>query len=208
MSVQRAERKDRRRREKRKSEKKDKRRSRDESSSNSRSSRDLSMSMSAHEETRRKRLRFLYMAKEHPGIVFASMMANTRQVLGQIGIESEMGPTGPVYRKWFETHFVKEHPHAKLAPFWDELQLLITALDEFHAGRMVEVGDILSSRLRMITAGIEKGTWGLARRFLVYHQADMSLISDELMDEAIKIDTEEKKREKALAAARGEAPRR
>ena len=72
----------------------------------------------------------------------------------------------------------------------------------------VEVGDILSSRLRMITAGIAKGTWGLARRFLVYHQADMSLISDELMDEAIKIDTEGKKREKALAAARGDAPRR
>ena len=86
--------------------------------------------------------------------------------------------------------------------------MLITALDEFHAGRMIEVGDTLASRMRMLTAGIEKGTWNLARRFLVYHQADMSLISDELMDEALKIDSEEKKREKALAAPRGEAPRR
>ena len=103
--------------------------------------------------------------------------------------------------------FTKDKPRNKLEPFWDELQLLITALDECHAGRMMEVGDILASRLRMITAGLEKGTWGLARRFLVYHQQDMSLISDELMDEALKVDALEEKREKALAAAR-DVPRR
>ena len=34
------------------------------------------------------------------------------------------------------------------------------------------------------------------------------MIPDELMDEAIKIDAEEKKREKAIAAAKGETPRR
>ena len=72
----------------------------------------------------------------------------------------------------------------------------------------MEVGDILASRLRMLTAGIEKGAWQLARRFLVYHQPDMSLISDELMDEALKIDAEEKKRERAIATAKGETTRR
>ena len=81
-------------------------------------------------------------------------------------------------------------------------------LDEFHAGRMLEVGDIIASRLRMITAGIERGTWALARRFLVYHQQDLTMVSDELMDEALKVDALEKKREKALQAAKSEAPRR
>ena len=71
----------------------------------------------------------------------------------------------------------------------------------------MEVGDILASRLRMLTAGLDKGTRGLARRFLVYHQADMSLVSDELMDEVLKVDALEKRREKALAAAR-DVPRR
>ena len=207
MTVQKAERKDRKRKEK-KSKKDKKKKSKKHSSSESSSSGESFSSDSVMDQTRRKRMRFLLMAKEKPGIVFASMMASTRQVLGQVGIESEMGPTGPVYRKWFDTHFVKEHAHTKIQPHWDELQLLITALDEFHAGRMMEVGDILASRLRMLTAGIEKGAWPLARRFLVYHQPDMSLISDELMDEALKIDAEEKKRERAIALAKGETPRR
>ena len=86
--------------------------------------------------------------------------------------------------------------------FWDVLQLLVTALDEFHAGRMVEVGDILASRLRMITVGLDEKTWGVACRFLVYHNQDHSLVSDELMDEALKVHAAEQKREKAIAAAR------
>ena len=91
------------------------------------------------------------------------------------------------------------------------MQLLITALDEFHAGRIVEVGDILASRLRMLTVGLDKGTWGVARRYLVYHNQDLSLVSDELLDEALKIDAMEKKRDRALLAAkdtRGDGARR
>ena len=67
---------------------------------------------------------------------------------------------------------------------------------------MVEVGIILASRLGMITVGLDKGTWGVARRYLVYHNQDLSLVSDELLDEALKIDAMEKKRERALAAAK------
>ena len=88
------------------------------------------------------------------------------------------------------------------------MQLLITALDEYYAGRMTEVRDILASRLRMLTAGLERGTWNLARRFLVHHQQDLSMVSDELMDEALKVDAAEKKQEKALHAARADTPRR
>ena len=210
LAVQKAEKSGHRRKDRKKSDRKQRRRGRHNSSSEgSRSSRSrgASTSPSAQEETRRKRLKFLLMAKEHPGVVFASMTANTRQVLGQIGIDTDSGPQGPLYRKWWVTSFTRDQPRAKLEPYWDELQCLVTALDEFHAGRMLEVGDILSSRLRMLTTGVEKGTWGLARRFLVYHQGDMSLVSDELMDEALKVDALEKRREKALAAAR-DVPRR
>ena len=130
------------------------------------------------------------------------MTANTRQALGQQGLEFDIGPHGGVYRKWWDQSFTKSHTRQELDPFWDELQLLITALDEFHAGRMVEVGDILASRLRMITVGLDQKTWGVARRFLVYHNQDHSLVPDELMDEALKVDAAMKKREKAIAAAR------
>ena len=208
LALQKAEKSGRKRKERKKSDRKQKKRGRRHSSSESRTSRsEASSSPSAYEETRRKRLKFILLAKEHPGVVFASMTANTRQVLGQMGIEADMGPQGPLYRKWWDTSFTRSHARKELEPFWDEFQLLITALDEFHAGRMMEVGDILASRLRMLTAGMEKGTWNLARRFLVYHQPDMSLVSDELMDEVLKVDALEKKREKALAAAR-DAPRR
>ena len=42
----------------------------------------------------------------------------------------------------------------------------------------------------------------MARRYLVYHNQGLSLVSDELLDEALKIDAMEKKRERALAAAK------
>ena len=42
----------------------------------------------------------------------------------------------------------------------------------------------------------------------MYHQQDLSMVSDELMDEALNVDALEKKRERALAAAKSEAPRR
>ena len=83
----------------------------------------------------------------------------------------------------------------------------MTALDEFHSGRMVEVGDILASRLRMLTVGLDKGTWRAARHFLVYHTDSLSLVSDEMMDEVLAIEDLEQRREKRIAAARGQAPR-
>ena len=167
-----------------------------------------SSSASAQDIKRRKRLKFMMMAREHPGVVFASMVASTRECLGQIGMETDVGPQSPLFRKWWDTRFSKDHARAKLEGHWDELQLLIAVLDEFHAGRMVEVGDILASRLRMIAAGVERGTWALARRFLVYDQKDLTMVSDELMDEALKVDALEKTREKVLQAARSDAPRR
>ena len=84
--------------------------------------------------------------------------------------------------------------------------MLATALDEFHAGRVIEVGDILASRMRMLTTGLEKDTWKAARHFLTYHTADMSLCSDALLDEVLKIEDRAAKREKRVQAAKGRAP--
>ena len=81
-------------------------------------------------------------------------------------------------------------------------QLLIAALDEFHAGRMVEVEDILASHLRYLSAGIEKSAWKVARTFLVYHTQYLSLTSDEMFEEALKIREHEIKLEKRLVAAK------
>ena len=85
----------------------------------------------------RERLKYRLVAKEKPGVTFASMTANARQALGQYGVELDVGAHGPIFRRWWENSFVREQGRAKLAPYWDEMTLLTTALDEFHAGRMV-----------------------------------------------------------------------
>ena len=151
---------------------------------------------------RRERLKYRLMAKEKPGVVFATMAANARQALGQYGVELDMGSQGPVFRKWWESSFTKETPAAKLAPYWEELFMLVTAMDEFHAGRMIEVGDILASRLRMLTVGLTKGTWRAARHFLVYHTQDLSLVPEEMLEDTLRIEELENKLDKKLAAAR------
>ena len=159
-------------------------------------------SSSGREEKKRDRLKYRLLAKERPGVMFATMAANARQSLGQYGVELDMGAHGPVFRKWWESSFTKEVPASKIAPYWDELFMLVTAMDEFHAGRVVEVGDIIASRLRMLTVGLEKNTWRAARHFLVYHTQDLSLIPEDMMDDVLRIEKIEAKREKELAAAR------
>ena len=66
----------------------------------------------------------------------------------------------------------------------------------------------MASRLRKITAAMERGTWALARRFLVYRQQDPTMDLDEFIDEALRVGAAKKKRKKALLAARSDAPRR
>ena len=139
-------------------------------------------------------------------MMFASVTADLRTALGQLGAELDTGASGPLYRRWWDNSFMRNQPASAIKPFYDELNLLVTALDEFHAGRMVEVGDILSSRLRMLTAGIEKGSFRLALHFLVYHTKDSALCSDSLMDEALRIEERTSKREKRMAAARSSRP--
>ena len=138
-------------------------------------------------------------------MMFASLTADLRGALGQLGTELDVGINAPLYQRWWENSFCRNHPAATIKPYYDELTMLVTALDEFHAGRMVEVGDILSSRLRMLTAGIEKGSFKLSRHFLVYHTRDLGLCSESMFDEAVRIEKRASKRDRELAALRGGA---
>ena len=189
-----------------------KRRARRSRRSGSRSSRSRSSkrrspsSTSAEDEKERPRLKFRLIAKEKPGVTFASMAANSRQALGQYGVELDTGRQGPLFKKWYESSFLRNVQPAKVDPYRDELLLLTTALDEFYSGRMVEVGDILASRLRMLTVGIQKSTWKAAKHFLVYHHEDLSLVPEGMMDAALKIEELELKREKKLLAGRDNGP--
>ena len=203
MAVQRAERKRRQRRSRDRSRK----RRKHSSHSRSRSSHSRSSSGAGEREKERERFKFRLIAKEKPGVTFATMVANSRQALGHFGVELDVGSHGPLFRKWWESSYTKEHPASVLKPYVDELQLLVTALDEFYAGRMVEVGDILASRLRYLTAGIDKNCFRAARHFLVYHVEDSSLVSEAMMDQALKIEENEARRQRRMATARGGAPR-
>jgi hypothetical protein len=145
-------------------------------------------------------------AKEKPGVTFASMTANARQALGQYGVELDVGAQGPIFRKWWEASFTKDVPASRIDPHREELLMLITALDEYYSGRVVEVGDILASRLRMLTVGVKENTWRAARHFLVYHHEDMSLVPESMMDDVLRIEEIESRRAKKLAAGRGALP--
>ena len=67
----------------------------------------------------------------------------------------------------------------------------------------IEVGDILASRLRYLTAGIDKNCFKAARHFLVYHMEDTSLVSEAMMDQALRIEENDQRRQKRMATARG-----
>ena len=84
------------------------------------------------------------------------MTADVRTSLGQLGVDLDIGAHGPVFRKWWDTSFTRKIPAALLQPYKAELNMLVTALDEYHAGRVVEVGDILASRIRMLTAALSR----------------------------------------------------
>jgi len=139
--------------------------------------------------------------------MFASVTADIRGAMGQLGGDYDVGSNGPIYRKWWETSFTRQNTRQRLEPYWEELNLLVTAMDEFHAGRVVEVGGILASRLRMLTFGIERNltgkSWRMARHFLTYHTKDQSLCADSLVDEVLKIEEKAVRREKKLQLATG-----
>ena len=88
----------------------------------------------------------------------------------------------------------------KLGSHGGELELLTVALDEMVAGRYVEAADVLASRMRFLTLGIDTGVWESARELLVYRQHRSGLISENMLDVAHGEALRRMKREKKAAA--------
>ena len=130
---------------------------------------------------------FRRLAREHPGVTFASVVADTRVQLGQKGFDHDVGATGPVFWKWWESVLPQKTSAAALSAVkaQGELLMLVTALDEFRQGRFLEVGDILASRARALAyyaEGADKGNkrWRIGREFLTDMEEPHSLKSNEM----------------------------
>ena len=95
-------------------------------------------------------------ARERPGVNFASVVTDLRGQLGERGHDLGGGPTPAVFRNWYDYCFTLRTDARKVDPYRAELLCIITALDEFQAGRTLEMGDILASRARYLAAGIER----------------------------------------------------
>ena len=149
--------------------------------------------------------RFRVIAQEQPGILFASVCSDFRSRLGRKGLDVEVGPQGPMFLKWYESCLQREVAPAKLEagrPIREEMELLVTALDELHGGRVTEVADILATRIRMLAFGVETGLWNVAEQFLGYSVKENSLIDDATVSQALKLEKEQRRREADLEAVR------
>ena len=77
--------------------------------------------------------------------------------------------------------------------------MLIIVLDEMVAGRFVEAADVLASRMRMLSVGIETNNWRSAQEFLVYRQRDPALVTADVLDVAhAAAEKAEKRRQRAI----------
>ena len=79
--------------------------------------------------------------------------------------------------------------------------MLVTALDEVLNGRVLEVADVLSSRLRCFVFGIETGKSDVATQFPSYARQDQQLVNNQMVSVALDSHKAELKRAKALASA-------
>ena len=89
--------------------------------------------------------------------------------------------------------------------------MLVSCLDEFRQGRMLEVADILASRARMLAYGLDKKNgaddkrrWAIATEFLTYTEEKHSLVSNATVDSACKIIAKKAKRAKLVDGARSQ----
>ena len=145
--------------------------------------------------------RFRKIARTQPGVYMASVICSTRNQLGQQGMDADVGTTGSVFRKWFDSVFLVRHPKNRIDKGkFDELVMLIQAADELYHGRTLEVGDILMSCLRSLIFGLERGEWEVAGELLTYTWDDQQYVPEHVVDEAVKEAVRRRKRESDLAA--------
>ena len=108
---------------------------------------------------------FWELGREKLGVLLAAVTADFCTQLDHIGMGVDVGPQGLVYRKWHDSCFMPTVPQSREEPKAEEIATLVQALDEFRAGRILELGDTLATRLRMVAYGVEKNTWSVAKQF-------------------------------------------
>ena len=144
---------------------------------------------------------FRELGREQPGVLFASITSDYRAQLGSRGMDQDVGPQGPVFRKWHDSCLLPRVPHNRPKAKAEEILTLVTALDDYRAGRLLEVGDILATRLRMLVYGVENDNWGVAEQFLSYPMEESSLVPSASVKEALKLERAAAKHAKDMAAA-------
>ena len=197
LAREKSERKERRHRKKdKKKKKRDDSSSSDTSSSSSGSA--LIRKMQGHDDQP-----FRQAAKHHPGVIFADAVAKSRQGVHQVNHELQVSRDGPVFRSWLDTCF-RPRCGSRIGSHKDELEVLIIVLDEIMAGRFVEAADVLASRMRMLSVGIETNNWRSAQDFLVYRQRDPALVTADVLDVAhAAAEKTEKRRQRAARVNSG-----
>ena len=189
------------RRQQQKKDKKKKKKSRKDSSSDSSSSESASSSISGFNAEVADPHKFRRVARQKPGCLFGSIIAIHRNALGQKGFDADIGPRGPVFHNWMDKCFRHDHPRSKIGERnWDELQMLIIALDEIINGRVLEGLDVLTSRLRCLAFQVETGKKEVSEEFLCYAREETSLVSNQLVSAAVELHKEGQKRQKMLAS--------
>ena len=145
--------------------------------------------------------RFRAIARETPGVLFANLVAEYRGQLGQFGYDMDVGPHGPVFRKWSETVF-PQHPkfnQQRLSQVQEEFDNLIFALDELRCGRILELADILAQRLRQLCILVETNNKAVASQVLPYSKRQFASCTNETFDVAVDLAEAEVKRARKLA---------
>ena len=84
---------------------------------------------------------------------------------------------------------------------------MITALDDYQAGRILELRDTLATRLRMLAYGIEHDNWSVAQQFLSFPMEGTSLVPTATVKLALKLERAVAKQAKDMAAAGRKAGR-
>ena len=117
---------------------------------------------------------------------------------------------GQFFRKWFDSYFLVKYPRKTIDPgIYKEMFMLIVALDELYHGRTLELGDILTSKLRHCMVLIKEGKTAVdvADEMLTFNTEEDDLIPSAVYRAAVKAAEKKKKDHAALAALRGRASR-
>ena len=83
---------------------------------------------------------------------------------------------------------------------YEELVMLIQSLDELYQGRTLEVGDVLTSRLRALVFGLERGEWDVANELLTYTWDDHQFVPDRVAREPVRAAKKRKQADADLAS--------